>query len=187
MKKTFLAIGTSALFATVLFGSGLDISQAKTQWTAYKTAEKTAVTGTFADIKYKFGSNTNDITKALEGATATIKPMSADLKDETKNANIRDYFFAKFAKKNLIKVTFKNVMIANDKGSILASVNMNGKTVKVPMQVEIKDKKLEAKGVIDILAFGAKDAFESLATQCHDLHSGVTWSQVEIDFSVPIK
>ncbi|MCE3039755.1 YceI family protein [Helicobacter anatolicus] len=186
-KKILSNILALSLLSSLSFAATLDINQAKTKWTAYKTSEKVAVSGTFNDIKYKFGKKQNSIAEILEGATATINPLSVNLNDEVKNTNVRESFFAKFAKSDMIKVTFRNVIEGKDQGSILASVNMNGKTVKVPMQYSIKDGVLEAKGILDILEFGAKEAFKSLATTCHDLHSGLTWSQVEISFSAPVK
>lgn len=185
--KNFLAFLGLSIAISSLQAASLDLQNATTTWTAYKTEDKTPVSGSFEKIEYKFGKNINDIAKTLEGATAVIDPMSADLQDEVKNANVRGYFFAHFAKKDSIKVKFSNVFLAKDKGSLLASVNMNGKTIKVPMQIEISNGKLVAKGVIDILAFGAKDALKALATQCFDLHSGITWPQVEISFSAPVK
>ncbi len=185
MKKFFLCT-LGAVFTLVgAQAVTLDASKAQTTWTAYKTADKVPVTGSFENIKYNFGKKTSDIAKTLEGATAIIDPMSADLKDEVKNSNIRNYFFANL-KQGDIKVTFRKVILGKTQGTATASVHMNGKTVNVPMQLEIADGKLTAKGVLDILSFGAKSAFKSLATQCHDLHSGLTWSQVEIAFSAPI-
>lgn len=185
MKKIFFALTTLAMLTA--YGATLDLTQAKATWTAFKTSEKVPVSGSFGDIKYKFGKGKDTIAQALEGATATINALSVDLGDETKNANVKEYFFAKFPKKDIIKVTFKNVIEANNKGSILATINMNGKSVKVPMQFEIKEGMFEATGVIDIMQFGLMDAFKSLATFCHDLHEGLTWTQVEVSFSAPVK
>lgn len=188
MKKTILSsLIAFGMLASASFGATVDINQANTKWTAYKTADKVAVSGTFDKIQYKLGKNLSSIAGTLEGATATIDPLTVNLNDEVKNTNVRESFFAKFMKKDMIKVTFRNVIEGKDQGSMLASVNMNGKTVKVPMQYTIKEGMLEAKGVLDILEFGAKDAFNSLATTCHDLHNGLTWSQVEISFSAPVK
>ncbi|WP_180762750.1 YceI family protein [Helicobacter sp. 12S02232-10] len=164
----------------------IDTTKAETSWTAYKTAQKTAVSGTFKDIQYKFGKKQDSIAGALEGATATIDPMKVDLHDDTKNKNVKDFFFSQF-KKGGIKVTFKDVMEGKDQGTILAIVRMNGKSVKVPMQYTITDGKLTAQGVLDIMEFSLNDAFKKLATGCHKLHEGLTWSQVGISFSAPIK
>ncbi|WP_104698029.1 MULTISPECIES: YceI family protein [unclassified Helicobacter] len=187
MKKLFFSFMALALFSGTIFAMSLDVDQAKVEWVAFKMKEKAPVKGTFSEIKYKFGKKSDSITQILEGATAMIDGASVDLGDELKNSNVKNYFFMKFNKQEPIKVTFKNVMEGDDKGTLLAMVRMNGKNVKVPMQYEIKDNMFVARGVFDIMEFGAMEAFKALATQCHDFHDGLTWTQVEISFSAPIK
>ncbi|PAF46435.1 polyisoprenoid-binding protein [Helicobacter sp. 12S02634-8] len=186
MKKTIVGILTLALLGLLANASTLDTTKATTTWTAYKTEAKTPVGGTFDDIKYKFGKKTDSIAGLLEGASATIDPLKVNLGDSVKNKNVKDFFFSHF-KKGGIKVTFKNVIEGKDQGTILAVVRMNEKSVKVPMQYTIADGKFTATGVIDILEFALNDAFKKLAVGCHDLHEGLTWSQVAISFSAPIK
>lgn len=90
-------------------------------------------------------------------------------------------------KKNLFKVTFKDVIEGKDKGTILASVKMNGKTNKVPMSYTITKGVLVAQGVIDMGEFGLEKARASLQEAVLDLHEGITWSQVGIALEVPVK
>ncbi|PAF52474.1 YceI family protein [Helicobacter sp. 13S00477-4] len=186
MKKSIASILMIAAFGMLANATTIDTSKAQTTWTAYKTTDKVAVSGTFDNIQYKFGKKNNSISTTLEGATATIDPMKVNLHDDVKNKNVKDFFFSQF-KKGGIKVTFKNVMEGKDQGTILAMVKMNEKNVKVPMQYTIKDGKFIATGVLDIMEFALNDAFKKLALGCHDLHEGVTWSQVTITFSAPIK
>lgn len=186
MKKFLLSIMALGFFCGFLYATSLDTTQAKVKWTAYKTVQKVPVSGSFTDIQYKFKKGEN-ISMILEGASASINPLSVDLGDSVKNDNVKNHFFAKFNKQEAIKVTFKNVIEGENQGSILANVKMNGKNVKVPMQYTIKDGVLEAKGILDIMEFGASEAFKSLATLCHDLHNGLTWTQVEISFSAPVQ
>lgn len=186
MKKSIAGILALALFGMVANATTIDTSKATTTWTAYKTAAKVGVNGTFDNIVYKFGKKNDSIASTLEGATATIDPMKVDLNDATKNKNVKNFFFSGFKKGN-IKVTFKNVMEGKDQGTILAMVRMNDKTVKVPMTYTIADGKFTATGLLDIMEFGLNDPFKKLATGCHDLHEGMTWSQVTINFSAPIK
>ena len=81
----------------------------------------------------------------------------------------------------------QHVIEGKNKGTILASVRMNGKTNKVPMQFEVVGKKIVAKGVLDLSEFNAESARASLQEAVSDLHEGLTWSQVEIAFEAPIK
>lgn len=187
MKKLFFGFVALLLFSGTVFAVTLDMNQAKVEWTAFKTKEKAPVKGSFSEIQYKFGKKTDNLTQILEGATATINGLSVDLGDSLKNENVKKYFFMKLNKQDSIKVTFKNVIEGEGKGSLLATVRMNGKNVKVPMQYEIKDGIFEVQGVMDILEFGAMEAFKALAIHCHDFHEGLTWTQVEIKFSAPIQ
>lgn len=188
MKRAFISfwilVGMSS---GLLFANSLDLTKVKTTWTAYKAADKQPVTGTFTDIKYTFGKDTKSIAKTLEGATAVIKAVSADLGDDLRNGNIRGYFFSKLKGNGEIKVTLRNVVLGENVGSALATVNLNGKSQRIPIVIDIKDGELKAWGTIDILAFGAKEALMALAAQCFDYHEGMTWSQVQIAFTAPVK
>lgn len=178
---------TFGILSGFMFATSLDTAGAKVKWTAFKTTDKVAVSGTFDDIQYKFGKGHASIKEILEGATAILTPSKVNLNDALKNKNVREYFFAKFKTRDDIKVTFKKVIEGKDKGTIFATIKMNGKIVKVPMQYEIKDNFLEAKGVIDLAEFYVTDALNSLTQAVKNLHGGLTWTQVEIQFSAPVK
>ncbi|RDU61169.1 YceI family protein [Helicobacter marmotae] len=180
-------IASLALVGSMVCAATIDSANAKVKWTAFKTPEKVAVSGTFDEVKFKFGTpnKTQSLESQLNNATATINANSVNLDDEGKNETVRTFFFAKFKKQEPIKVTFKEVIEGKNTGTILASVRMNGKTDKVPMQFEVANKKLVAKGVIDLSQFGAEEA--RLSLQENAPHDGLTWSQVEIALEAPLK
>ena len=182
MKFLFFTFLSTAFLAA----ASIDTDKVSVTWTAYKTPEKVAVTGSFEDIKLKFGKQRKTIAQTLQNATAVIDPMKADLKDEFKNKNIREYFFAKFEDKE-IKVTLKDVVEGKNSGSILATVKMNGKTEKIPMVYTIENGILKAEGLIDLSLFKLDSARENLQKEVADLHEGMTWSQVKIAFQAPVK
>lgn len=186
MKGFIVSLLVSVTFGMFANALSIDTTKVESGWTAYKTIDKVAVGGTFDGIAYKFGKKNDSIKSTLEGATATINPMKVNLHDETKNSNMKNFFFSHF-KKGDIKVTFKNVMEGKDKGTILAIVAMNNKEVKVPMTYAIAEGKLMATGTLDLSEFSLNDALSKLAKGCYDLHEGVTWSQVAINFSAPLK
>jgi len=64
---------------------------------------------------------------------------------------------------------------------------MNEVTKTVPMKYEIKDKKVVASGVIDILNFSMSESFAKFAKECFDLHNGKSFSEVTISFELPFK
>lgn len=183
MKLKMLAI--SILGVVGLNAASIDTNKVSVVWTAYKSPAKVAVSGTFKDIEFKFGKKRNSIAATLEGASATIDPMKVNLNDDVKNANLRDFFFSKFNKKE-IKVTLRDVIEGKDQGTILASVRMNGKTNKVPMEYKITNGVLKASGVLDLSEFKLTEARTNLQKAVYDLHEGITWSQVGIAFEAPI-
>ena len=87
----------------------------------------------------------------------------------------------------VIKVTLHDVVEGKDQGTILASVRMNGKTNKVPMEYKIENGVLKARGVLDLSEFKLSEARANLQKAVSDLHEGMTWSQVTIGFEAPIK
>ncbi|MFC3867591.1 YceI family protein [Helicobacter equorum] len=184
MKCKALVLGLLSIVG--IHAASIDTSKVNVIWTAYKTPAKVAVSGTFKDIAFKFGKKQDSIATALEGASATIDPIKVNLNDDVKNANLRDFFFSKFSKKE-IKVTLHDVVEGKDQGTILASVRMNGKTNKVPMEYKIENDVLKAHGVLDLSEFKLSEARVNLQKAVSDLHEGMTWSQVTIGFEVPIK
>lgn len=185
MKKIMMSM---VAFCVIASASVIDETKVAVKWTAFKTMEKVAVSGTFDDVKFKFGKVKNgSLESQLSNATATIDIMKVNLNDEVKNQNLKTYFFGAFQKKDPIKVNFKAVSEGKNRGTILASVRMNGKTQKIPMQYEISGGKLVAKGILDLNQFGLDDARMSLQKGVDELHEGMTWSQVEIGFEAPVK
>lgn len=186
MKKIITGL---ALIGSIACAATIDTQNAEVQWTAFKTPAKIGVKGKFDDVQFKFGTanKTQSLESQLNNATATIDIMKVNTNDEGRDQTLRDNFFGQFAKKEPIKVTFKDVIEGKDKGTILANVRMNGKTQKVPMQYEIVDQKLIAKGVLDLSEFGLENARASLQKAVADLHENLTWSQVEIALEAPIK
>lgn len=182
MKKVLFA---SLLSLSFCFGVSLDTSKTQAYWTAYKFANKTGVKGTFKDIKFKF-SNGKGISGTLTGATAKAELDKVSTGNPVSEENLTLGFFQKFDGKD-IRVKIEQVIEGENQGTIRAKITMNKKTQFVPMQYEIKDNQLVAKGVIDVLSFNLNTALASLAEVCKDLHEGYTWSQVEVGFVVPLK
>lgn len=182
MKKVLFALLLSIGFC---FAANLDTAKTQAYWTAYKFANKTAVKGTFSDMQFKF-SNGSGISGTLVGATAKASLDKVSTGNPVSEENLTLGFFQKFEGKD-IRVKIEQVIEGENQGTVLAKITMNKKMQLVPMQYEIKDNQLVAKGVIDVLSFKLNTALESLAKVCKDLHEGYTWSQVEVGFIIPLK
>ncbi len=187
MKKLLISLLCGFLG---LNAASIDTTKASAGFGAFKLAKKEKVNGTFKDVIFKFGKKKDSITSTLTNASATINAMDVTFNDAQRDESVKKFFFSYFKKdrkeRQLIKVTFKEIIEGDNIGTILANVSMNGKTRKVPMQYTISDGKLVAKGVLDVLTFGLAEAFKSLAEGCKDLHEGVSWTQVEIYFEAPV-
>ncbi|GMB92378.1 YceI family protein [Helicobacter bizzozeronii] len=183
MKKFAIA---ALLASALLQANSLDTTKVSMSFTAFKTAKKVGVEGTFDHVLYRFNKDTSSVAHMLDKATATINVAQVNLHDETKTKNVKEAFFDQFKDQSL-KVTFRNVVAGENQGTLLASVRMNGKSVKVPMSYTIKDKELVATGVLDIMEFGLKEAFHKLAAACSAQHEKLTWSQVQITFKAGLK
>ncbi|CAM2812059.1 YceI family protein [Helicobacter felis] len=183
MKKFVLG----ALLATgLVYATSIDTSKVSMSFTAFKTPKKAAVEGTFDGVQYHFNKDTSSVVRMLDKASASIDVTHVNLHDELKSKNVKEAFFDLFKDKNL-KVFFRNVVEGENQGSILATVRMNGRSVKVPMTYTIENNELTATGLLDVLEFGLKDAFAKLAKACEVQHEKLTWSQVRITFKAGLK
>ncbi|WP_121020666.1 YceI family protein [Helicobacter vulpis] len=183
MKKVVLG---AFLVSCLAHATTIDTGKLSMSFTAFKTPKKAGVEGTFAGVNYRFNKDTSSVAHMLDKASATIDVSHVDLHDELKSKNVKEAFFDLFKDKNL-KVTFRNVVAGENQGTILASVRMNGRSVKVPMSYTIENNELVATGVLDVLEFGLKDALQKLAKACEAQHEKLTWSQVKITFKAGLK
>ncbi|MFC3847805.1 YceI family protein [Helicobacter baculiformis] len=183
MKKVVLG---AFLVSCLAHATTIDVNKLSMSFTAFKTPKKAGVEGTFDGVNYHFNKDTSSVARMLDKASATINVSHVNLHDELKSKNVKEAFFDLFKDKNL-KVIFRDVVAGENQGTLLASVRMNGKSVKVPMSYTIENNELVATGVLDILEFGLKDALQKLAKACEAQHEKLTWSQVKITFKAGLK
>ena len=174
-----------ALCAGVISAKSIDKESIKVGFSAYKTQNKVAISGTFSDVAFKFGKKNESIASTLNNAQATIDPSNISTGENLQDKNIKEFFIKKWAKPE-IKVTLKNIIEGNNVGTILANVRMNGKTQKVPMQYTIKNGILKANGVLDLSEFKLDEARENLIKNTSDAIEGLIWSEVQIGFEAKV-
>ena len=63
-------------------------------WTAYKTTERVAVSGTFTGSVLSGAETADSLTEALSGLTVSIDPSRVDSQDPLRDSNIVEFFFA---------------------------------------------------------------------------------------------
>lgn len=153
------------------------------KWTGFKTLAKTPVSGSFKDITLEIEKNYN-LEKFLKSAKVVIKTNSFDSKNEYRDNNITSTLFS-LATSKLITASISKV---NIKDRVLnLKLTMNETTKDVPMRFEILNDMIYAKGSIDILDYNMKNSFLAFAKKCASYHENKSYSDVEIEFSLPYK
>ena len=181
----------------MLYGAGsCDLSQygnVDVTWKSYKTPAKIGVGGHFTSVEYQAAAPVaKNFKKLLIGSKVIINSDSVDSNNAGRDATLVKFFFKMMAGANLqaeiVDIKAHKVKRGEPKpGVITIAVKMNGVTRKVPMNYRYFKGELSAKGVIDLFDFKAESALTSINTACYDLHSGKTWSDVEIGFDMKIK
>ncbi|WP_419678274.1 YceI family protein [Aliarcobacter lanthieri] len=153
------------------------------KWTGYKLASKVGVSGTFNKINFDIKKSDN-LSEFLKSSKVKIESNSLESNDPTRNSNITSTLFS-LASANFIEGEISSV---DEKNKILIlDVIMNGIKNSTTMAYEINDESIVAKGVIDILDFDMKKSYEAFTKICGALHENVSYSDVNIEFTIPFK
>lgn len=186
MKKLLFTFFALASFLNAL---SINESEVSIYATGYKLAKKVAVPMVFGDTYVKFGKKEGSAVEILEGSTAVIQLNSIDTKkNPIRNKVLREKLFAHF-KGAEVKAKIIKADGDDTKGSLVVNIKLNGVEQDVPMNYEVLEDKINAKGVIDLKKdFDAAEAFEFFATDKHvqNLHAKQSYSDVEIGFEVKL-
>ncbi|MEA3490900.1 MAG: YceI family protein [Campylobacterota bacterium] len=193
MKKIVLAF---ILLYTIADASGCILAQKKEidiNWKAYKTFGKIAVGGKFTSIEYS--------PKALEGKNFRELLVGSKVKIDTdkiytgnleRDKTVVTFFFQKMSGGEIdavIKDIKADKYIKGEPrtGIVSVMITMNKKSLIIPMKYHYEKENFRADGVIDLGDFDATPALATINKSCYDLHSGKTWRDVAISFSMNIK
>lgn len=168
-------IMAALLFSTATFANCYQVNNAETkiQWTAFKTAKKAGVGGSFTKFEIKTTKKQGAILDLIKGARFTIDSNSVSTKNEGRDAKIEKFFFQ--------DMKINGVVTKVDSNYLYVDMTLAGKTVKVPLKYDIEGGELEAEGTIDVLDFGLSKNLSSLNKACLALHEGKTWSDVKVE------
>ncbi len=153
------------------------------KWTGFKTAKKVGVSGTFKDMKIAIGKS-DSLSDFLKSAKVEIDALKIDSKLPFRDKNITSTIFSLASAKN-IKGAISQV--DETKKELTLDVTMNEVTKAVPMKYEIQNGKIVAKGSLEILDYGLKSSFEAFALKCKGFHAGKTFSDVDLEITLPFK
>jgi polyisoprenoid-binding protein YceI len=186
---TSLALSITLVFASAAARADsqkctytLDPSSVAVGWTAYKTSQKTGVNGSFKKVEVTGKTEGDSLGKLADGLQVSADKLSVDTGNPARDKTLSDYFFAKLTP----SISGKIRKFSEKSKTFVLVLDFNGKKKDIQMHFETKeDKFFEASGTMDVLAFGAKDALDSLHEQCKDLHKGAdgvskTWSEVAL-------
>ncbi|NVJ53192.1 MAG: YceI family protein [Campylobacteraceae bacterium] len=181
--KTKLLLGAFFLFASLSLNAYELNGDLKVGWTGYKTEKKVGVSGTFKDVDLQITKN-DDFVKFLKSAKVKIDTSSLDSGLEIRNKSMVSTLFSL---KSSEKILASIANINENNGALTLMLTMNEVTKSIPMKYSVKDNKVVASGVIDILDYSMSESFAKFAKECFNLHKGKTFSEVTISFELPFK
>lgn len=182
MKKVLLASVLSLGLLTSLNAYELN-GDLGVKWTGFKTEKKAPVSGTFNTIILDIRSS-EYLSTFLKSSMVMIDTSSLESKNSVRNTNITSTLFA-LATARTIKGSIVEVNESEKK--LTLALTMNQLSKKVPMMYEIVDNKIIAKGTIDVLDFDMKSSYLAFAQKCAALHNNKSFSDVNIEFTIPYK
>lgn len=156
----------------------------KVGWTAYKTTEKVAVSGSFKEIELK-NIQTGETPEAiLEDASFSIPVSSLFTNNEDRDNKLKTIFFAALKNTEMIGGAFN---FRDGKCFLTLTLNDVTKQIEVPYTYE--NKKFALNSTINLDDFGGQEAIKAINTACFELHKGAdgiskTWNDVVINGSV---
>lgn len=181
--KLKMIVAIVLLFSFIGAGAYEVDGDLEVKWTGFKTEKKVGVSGTFNDIKLNIKKSSN-FAQFLKSAKVKIASASLESGLVSRNNSIVSTLFSLSTSKE-ITGTISKVNSANK--TLTLSLIMNKVAKKVPMTYVVKDSKIVAKGKIDILSFDMKKPFELFAKECFTLHEGKSYTDVNIEFTLPYK
>jgi len=191
MKKTITTLLGASVMTSSLY-AGMCSDKLNYDFTFYGAADKSYVV-----TKNTFKTSTSNFpSEKLLNSTLSIDAFSIDTSADMSNGkgqwpasmailrnnNTINNFFKKFDK-DAGKIDVKIVKIGAD--SMDVEFKMNGMTKIIPFSYKENAGMIEATGKLDVLAFGTDTAWQRFASVCKGFHKGKSWSEIDVNFTVP--
>ena len=159
-------------------------------WKAYKTNDKTPVSGSFSEFSSdRENQSFNSIDDLVDGLNFSISSLSSSSGDVIRDLNLKDYFFKYLTDNFKIEGTLGRPI--ND--SIDVYFDVLGKNTPIRFEYSTyviptcpyADQIIEIKGKINLVNQFDGEAFNSIHEKCSDLHKGAdgiskTWDEVDV-------
>lgn len=163
----------------------IDPEHSTMQWTAYKTTDKIPVKGTFKEIQVVKTTEGTSASDALNGMEFEIPVSSIFSNDSIRDPKLKTFFFDVMEKTMKLKGSFS--VESENEGSIL--LTMNGVTKGLPFTYSMSQDTLILDAKMDLNAWEAQNALESINQACLELHTGPdgvskTWDEVGVSAKI---
>ncbi len=174
----------------------LEPASVKVNWTAFKTTEKLAVSGTVKDVAVQSVQKAKSLKDLVEKTTGKGKfdaEGKSDSGNPARDATLFQKFFSLLLNQGEFKGSFVKLNGTNSEGKIGLQLSVNGKKTIVPMEYKLSPEgNFEASGSFDMMNMGMQKAHESIHTACEKLHQGKdgiskTWTEVGVKVSAMIQ
>ncbi len=163
----------------------------KLKWTAYKTTEKVAVSGTFNEVIVTGGEKSTKLTEVLNTIKFTIPTKSTNTTNPERDAKIVTAFFGSMLNTDLIIGQVSKVEGDNEKGKCSFFVTMNDVEKEVIMNYTVDDNIVKLMGELDMNNWNANNAVIALNKVCNEKHTGKDgisklWPNISLEISVAL-
>ncbi|MGY8989216.1 MAG: hypothetical protein ACKVJA_03050 [Flavobacteriales bacterium] len=180
----------SAQYLKITYGGYSRPENTEVNWSAYKTNDKTPVSGSFSEFSSdRENQSFNSIDDLVDGLNFSISSLSSSSGDPLRDLNLKDYFF-KFLTDNfeikgtLGRPTNDSIDIIFDVLGQKKSIRFGFYTYTVP-SCPYDDQIISIRGKINLINQFDEIAYNSLHARCIDLHKGAdgiskTWEEVDV-------
>jgi hypothetical protein len=160
----------------------------KVTWTAYKTTEKVAVTGSFTALIIENIKSGATAREALNGINFKLPVDNIFSQSTLRDSKIKKFFFGTMLNTEAIEGT---ISLENSTSGYVR-ISMNAISHDLPISYKVNGHTVTMEAVLNLDNWKAQLALEALNDACEDLHAGSdgiskTWSEVKIDVVAHLK
>lgn len=160
------------------------VKNSSVKWTGFKTTEKVAVSGTFDAVQISETKEGTIPEEVLQGAKVRAVVSSINSGLEERDGKLKMLLFGAMANTTDIYgvINFRN-------GKTYITFTLNNLSKEYEVQSKFENNVFTINATVDLAAFKAEEAVESLNKACGDLHKGAdgitkTWTEVDIEGTV---
>ena len=177
----------------VLYKLDMTAENIEINWKAYKTNEKTAVSGSFSEFSSdRNGKEYERIEDLVDGLNFSISSLSSSSSDAIRDLNLKNYFFKYLTDNFKINGTLGRPI--NDSIDVYFDVLEKNNPIRFAYSTYLTTSKysnqiIQIKGKLNLVNQFNGEAFNSIHKQCFDLHKGSdgvskTWEEVDVHIKV---